>query len=84
MTLRRAIRVFVRPWIDGSVTFQDWLLAGAVIEAAIIRDEQPLPTPPLPQTDGEPKPCEDGYQEALHRPDFHLKPSKPWPRPDEP
>jgi hypothetical protein len=39
MTLRRAIRLFPRPWIDGEVTFKDWLLACAVIQAAIARDE---------------------------------------------
>lgn len=40
MTLRRAIHCFPRPWIDGDVTFQEWLLAGAVIIAAIARDEE--------------------------------------------
>jgi hypothetical protein len=39
MTLRRAIALFPRPWIDGNVTFQEWLLAGAVIDAAITKDE---------------------------------------------
>lgn len=39
MTLRRAICLLPRPWIDGSVTFKDWLLACAVIEAAIAKDE---------------------------------------------
>jgi len=40
MTLRRAVRLFPRPWIDGDVTFQEWLLACAVIQAAIARDEE--------------------------------------------
>jgi hypothetical protein len=39
MTLRQAIAIFPQPWIDGGVTFREWLLAGAVIEAAIARDE---------------------------------------------
>ncbi len=37
--LRRAIRLFARPWIDGDATFDEWLIACAVIEAAIVRDE---------------------------------------------
>ncbi len=39
MTLRRAVAVFPRPWIDGSVTVREWLLASAVIQAAIAKDE---------------------------------------------
>ena len=39
--------------------------------------------PPLPQPEGETR-DDPTYQEALHRPDFALKPSKPWPRPDAP
>lgn len=39
MTLRRAIALFPRPWIDGNVTVQEWLLAGVVIQAAIAKDE---------------------------------------------
>lgn len=46
MTLRRALFLFARPWIDGDVTMREWLLACAVIEAAIGREEsqqQPKP-----------------------------------------
>lgn len=43
MTLRRAIRLFVGAWLpwelDQKPTFQEWLLACSVIEAAIARDE---------------------------------------------
>jgi hypothetical protein len=39
MTLRTAIRLFPRPWIDGEVTFREWMLACAVIQEAIARDE---------------------------------------------
>lgn len=46
MTLRRAVALFPRPWIDGDVTIQEWLLAGAVLMAAIERAEAPMPTPP--------------------------------------
>jgi hypothetical protein len=41
MTLRRAVRLFVRAWTPHpEATFDEWLLAAAVIEAAISRDEQ--------------------------------------------
>lgn len=41
MTLRRAIRLFVRAWTyHPEATFEEWLLAAAVIEAAIARDEE--------------------------------------------
>ena len=40
MTLRRAVGVFLRPWTDGGATFQEWLLACAVINDAVLRDEQ--------------------------------------------
>jgi len=39
MTLRQAIRLYPRPWIDGAVTFREWMLASAVILAAIEKDE---------------------------------------------
>ena len=48
MTLKRAIALFPRPWIDGNVTVRDWLLAGAVIEAAIAKDEAALSSAPAP------------------------------------
>ena len=37
MTLRRAVSLFPRPWIDGTATFDEWLLACAVIQAAIAK-----------------------------------------------
>jgi hypothetical protein len=41
MTLKRAIRLFVRAWTPHPVaTFEEWLLAAAVIEAAITKDEE--------------------------------------------
>jgi hypothetical protein len=41
VTLRRAVRLFVRAWTPHPVaTFEEWLLAAAVIEDAIARDEQ--------------------------------------------
>ncbi len=39
MTLRRALWVFTRPWMDGSVTIQEWLLACVVIQAVMDREE---------------------------------------------
>lgn len=39
MTLRRAIRLFTRAWIDGEATFNEWLIAAAVIQDAIAKDE---------------------------------------------
>lgn len=43
MTLRRAIRLFIGAWLpwpdEQRPTFQEWLLAASVIEAAIARDE---------------------------------------------
>lgn len=42
MTLRRAVSLLLRPWLMGcgEVTFQEWLLAAAVIEDACIREER--------------------------------------------
>lgn len=40
MTLRRAIALFARPWINGNVTFADWILACSVIDAAIADSER--------------------------------------------
>lgn len=42
MTLRQAVAIFPRLWIDGSVSMQEWLLACAVIEAALGRDDLKL------------------------------------------
>jgi hypothetical protein len=35
MTLREAVRLFARPWIDGNVTVKEWLLACTVLQEAI-------------------------------------------------
>lgn len=48
MTLRQAMRVFPRPWIDGNVTFKEWLLAAAVLEAVIAKDEAASHSAPAP------------------------------------
>lgn len=39
MTLRRAVRTFIRPWTDHGVTFKEWLHACDVLAEAIERDE---------------------------------------------
>lgn len=44
MTFQQAIWVFMRPWIDGSVTISEWCLACAIIQAA--NDCRYVPTPP--------------------------------------
>jgi hypothetical protein len=39
MTLKRAIQLFPRPWINGNVTFEEWIKACDVIEEAIKKDK---------------------------------------------
>lgn len=39
MTLRRAVRTFIRPWTDHGATFKEWILACDVLADYIERDE---------------------------------------------